>query len=71
MPACQSCHALQGLSSSEMKQDHLALVGIGELAGVRAVEHYHCSSCGLSIFRILAGAPNCRIWYTPDFRVYL
>jgi hypothetical protein len=46
----------------------MALLGVGELCGVPAVEHYRCVACGSSFSRVLIGASCDCIWQLLDRR---
>jgi hypothetical protein len=46
----------------------MALLGVGELCGVPAVEHYRCVACGSSFSRVLIGASCDCIWQSLDCR---
>ncbi|TDN69751.1 hypothetical protein B0G77_3169 [Paraburkholderia sp. BL10I2N1] len=66
MAACELCTDLHGRPSTTDRRQGFALLGVGELCGVPAVEHYRCVACGASFSRILIGDPNDRIWRSLD-----
>jgi hypothetical protein len=66
MAACELCTDLHGRPSATDQRQGFALLGVGELCGVPAVEHYRCAACGASFSRILVGDTNDRIWRSLD-----
>jgi hypothetical protein len=56
-----ACLTLDGTSSANQR-DGFALLGVGELRGITAVEHYRCMACGGEFSRVLLGEPRDRIW---------
>jgi hypothetical protein len=66
MPACESCLDRHGHPSAVGQLQALALIGVRELCGVLAVEHYRCIACGTSFSRVLVGETKDRIWQSLD-----
>jgi len=62
MPPCESCLDLNGRPSAAGLRQGLALLGVGELCGVPAVEHYRCVACGTSFSRVLVGDDGDCVW---------
>jgi hypothetical protein len=67
MQTCKSCSDLHGRPASTQLCE-MALLGVGELCGVPAVEHYRCVACGSSFSRVLIGASCDCIWRFLDCR---
>jgi hypothetical protein len=68
MPTCKSCSDLHGRPAWTTQLCEMALLGVGELCGVPAVEHYRCVACGSSFSRVLIGASCDCIWQSLDCR---
>jgi hypothetical protein len=67
MSTCDSCLPLHGRPAYEQGRHDLALIGIGDCNGERALEHYRCAHCGSALERRLMGAEAERIWTVFDF----
>lgn len=62
MPLCETCLDLNGRPSAADIRHGLALLGVGDLCGVPAVEHYRCIACGTSFSRVLLGEASDCVW---------
>jgi hypothetical protein len=62
MPLCESCLDLNGRASAAGLREGLILLGVGDLCGVPAVEHYRCIACGTSFSRVLVGDRSDCVW---------
>jgi hypothetical protein len=66
MPSCESCLDLNGRPSAAGLRQGLALLGVGELYGLPAVELYRCVACGTSFSRVLVGEGGDCVWRCLD-----
>jgi hypothetical protein len=64
MPLCESCSDLNGRPSVALIGEGLALLGVGDLCGVPAVEHYRCMACGMTFSRVLIGKSSDCVWHS-------
>lgn len=67
MSSCDRCLALNGCASATDRRQGFALLGVGDLCGVTAVEHYRCVACGTSFSRVLVGNTDDCVWRPLDY----